>query len=481
MTTPNTPIRAVIYTRISHDAEGRELGVTRQREDCLARIERAGYKLATEATGSNGGEYRDNDRGASTRSRKPRPAFDAMLAAVRNGEADVIVAYSMSRITRRMSEWLILLDLIRETGVRIETIVSGTADVNTADGRAVLLTIATWDQAEAERTAERIARAHRQRADSGRPNWTRRPFGHNLDGTECEAEAAAIRAAARMIIEERATLYAVAKAWNDADIRTARGARWTIASVGDLLRAPRIAGLLPDGRPGKFAAILTPDRWRSMCAILAERGRAVAVKGGAGRLAANLLSGIAECYRCDGRISAITIRGARRYVCAGGHVQVPADAADAYVARWVAAGRKVGKLGKGGAFAPLRGAETVETAPLYAERDRLNAQIAEAADAIRAGQAVAILAPILADLERQRDAVVERIAAAEAEAERARSLPALLAEWDSMTIDGRREILRDMVARGVIFQLRPFVEGEPDERIMIIDTTDTAADLDHAA
>jgi site-specific DNA recombinase len=107
-----TPLRAVIYTRISSDAEGRELGVTRQLDDCTAYVERQGW--------TNVREYRDNDRGASTRSRKARPEYAAMLAAVAAREADVIIAYSASRITRRMADWLDLIKLVERTGVKIE-------------------------------------------------------------------------------------------------------------------------------------------------------------------------------------------------------------------------------------------------------------------------------------------------------------------------------------------------------------------------
>jgi DNA invertase Pin-like site-specific DNA recombinase len=89
----------VVDTRVSADKEGRELGVTRQSEDACDHIARRGYTLAEDAPGAVAGENRDNDRGASTRSRKTRPAFAAMLDAVRGGHVDVIVASSMSRIT----------------------------------------------------------------------------------------------------------------------------------------------------------------------------------------------------------------------------------------------------------------------------------------------------------------------------------------------------------------------------------------------
>jgi site-specific DNA recombinase len=244
-------MRAMIYTRISSDSEGRELGVTRQLEDCTALAERHGWTIVR--------EYRDNDRGASTRSRKPRPEYAAMLDAVRAGEADLIIAYSASRITRRMADWLDLIKLVERTGVKIETVVSGKVDVNTADGRMMLQIMASIDQGEAERTAERIARAHRQRQDEGRPNWTRRPFGHEVDGTEREAEATAIRTAAGMIIDERATLYAIMKKWNTDGLSAVSGAAWSIDTVSRLLRAPRIAGLMPNGTPSpKIAEILAP-------------------------------------------------------------------------------------------------------------------------------------------------------------------------------------------------------------------------------
>ena len=251
---------------------------------------------------------------------------------------------------------------------------------------------------------------------------------------------------------------------------TASGAQWTIGSMGDLLRAPRLAAIMPDGRPGTWAAILTPDRHRAMCAVMDARGRAYI---GSGRLALNLMSGIATCYQCGAGARVTRSGGRRRYICQVGHVAVPADALDAYVAGWVAAGRKVGRLGKGGTYAPIRAAETVDTAPLVAERDRLTADLAALADALRAGKnSAATLLPLIGDLERQRDAVTARLDAADAE--RAASLDHLMAEWDGLTVEGQRGILRDLITAGWIFQLRPYVENEADARILILDPTPDA-------
>ena len=85
------PRRAVIYCRISNDPEGRELGVKRQEVDCRALADRLGLTVIR--------VYVENDVSASTLSSKPRPQYAAMLAAIDAGEADVILAYSNSRLT----------------------------------------------------------------------------------------------------------------------------------------------------------------------------------------------------------------------------------------------------------------------------------------------------------------------------------------------------------------------------------------------
>src|SRR5690606_13244546 len=114
--------RAAIYCRISRDAEQEGLGVARQEEDCRALVARHGWTLVEPP-------YVDNDISASTLSRKARPAYEAMLAAVRAGEVDVIVAYSNSRLTRRPLELEDLITVHDQHGAVIHTVVSGNDDL----------------------------------------------------------------------------------------------------------------------------------------------------------------------------------------------------------------------------------------------------------------------------------------------------------------------------------------------------------------
>lgn len=61
--------------------------------------------------------YVDNDRAAPSLSKKARPEYEAMVKAAMNGEFDTIIAYSMSRVTRRPKELETLIELATKHGV----------------------------------------------------------------------------------------------------------------------------------------------------------------------------------------------------------------------------------------------------------------------------------------------------------------------------------------------------------------------------
>jgi site-specific DNA recombinase len=180
-------LRAAVYSRISRDAEEDGKGVERQEEDCLALIEKRGWTLTR--------IYRDNDVSAAGKA-KERPEYEAMLAAVDAGEVDVLVAYSNSRLSRRPAEWLELIARASTGKMEIQTVSSGKHDLTTADGRAVAMTIAVWDAAEAERVAERTTRQKAQRAADGLPQGGRyRVFGYSRKWELIDAEAALVKEA----------------------------------------------------------------------------------------------------------------------------------------------------------------------------------------------------------------------------------------------------------------------------------------------
>jgi hypothetical protein len=103
----------------------------------------------------------------------------------------------------------------------------------------ILAAVAT---AEVERKAERQVLANDERIAEGRPQWIRRPFGYNMDGTLHPEESTAVAKAYRDVLRGKA-LSAVAAEWNAAGYRTSAPSAEDARS-----RAPRKRGYDPSGR-----------------------------------------------------------------------------------------------------------------------------------------------------------------------------------------------------------------------------------------
>lgn len=280
MPPPQRPPRVVIYTRISDDSRDgaeRGLGVRRQLEDCLARVEREGWEVVETFT--------ENDVGASSKSRKPRPLYKRMIELAEAGEVDIILSYSASRLTRRPLELEQLIALHERKGVLLRTIVSGDTNLATADGRAVARTIAAWDAAEAERISERVARAARQRREEGKFHGGNSPYGYrNLGDGRLGIDpdhAAVVNEAARRVLSGE-SLYGICQDLNRRGIKTGLGPRtpagmgWHGRTLKRVLTTPAIVGCMlnDDGELRQVAeAILERATWERVNEVLYEPSR----------------------------------------------------------------------------------------------------------------------------------------------------------------------------------------------------------------
>ncbi|NHU85898.1 recombinase family protein [Kocuria sp. JC486] len=176
---------AVVYTRISRDASGDGEGVDRQEHLCRELANRLQLDVVA--------VYSDNDIGASERTskKKVRTGFNEMISAAHRKEFAHILAYSNSRLTRRMCELEDLIQLHEQTCVLIRTVVSGEDDLSTGDGRMVARIKASVDAAESDRISERQQAALLHNAQAGKPKLQhQRPFGWKKDGVTLEPEEA---------------------------------------------------------------------------------------------------------------------------------------------------------------------------------------------------------------------------------------------------------------------------------------------------
>lgn len=319
--------RAAIYVRISSDPEGKKFGIRRQEEDCRALAKRLGITDVT--------VYPDNDRSASTRTKKKREQYDAMMKAARDGSFDYILAYSNSRLTRRPLEAEQLIQLYESHGVLIKTVVSGEDDLSTADGRMTARIRASIDAAEAERAAERVERAAKQRAQQGRPNGGTRPYGWSAEDRrklDPQEHGVIVEIADRALRGE--SLRSIAADLNEREIPTVKGAAWSPTAVRGILTNPRLVSIRMYGEdevgPADWEPALPRETFDRLLLLLTDKDRRIAMSN----KVRNLLTGIALCGECGHPVaSKVQVKSGgkrtKRYYCASCSLyrtQAPIDA-----------------------------------------------------------------------------------------------------------------------------------------------------------
>jgi DNA invertase Pin-like site-specific DNA recombinase len=282
------PKAAAVYCRISADKRGEGLGVARQEGLCRRLAGEKGWPVAE--------VYVDNDVSAYTR--RPRPAFNRMLADLEAGRRDAVICVDQDRLTRRPVELEGFIDLAERLGVGLAN-VSGEIDLSTADGRLRARLLGVVARQESEKKSERVTREAEQAARRGVPRGSQRPFGWQQDKTTLNpAEAGLVREAVGRVLAGE-TVPAVAADWNRRGIRTPQGARygWAGATLKAILRSPRLCGLrtyrgqvVADGR---WEAIVDRQTWETLQARLPKGSPP-------GRPGGRLLTGVARCGRCGG-------------------------------------------------------------------------------------------------------------------------------------------------------------------------------------
>ncbi|GAA0985538.1 Resolvase YneB [Nocardioides aquaticus] len=451
--------RAAIYCRISRDAEQDGLGVARQEEDCRAIVEREGWSLVEPP-------FVDNDISASSLSKKPRPQYEAMLDAVRAGQVDVIVAYSNSRLTRRPAQWIELIVLANQGKMQIQTVASGSHDLTTADGRAVAITVAAWDAAEAERTGERLQRKFLEKAQAGSVNQGTRPFGWAEDKRRLHPkEGRLLRAAVEDVIDG-VPLREVARRWNAAGVTTTRGKEWNHTAVRQVLRNPRLAGWRThqggharDAGGERVRGVWTPmvDQATFDALQAALDGRAPRTRRGAQK---TLLSGVARCGECGARMHGYRTPAGHAYACkvegSGHSVTIAGRQTDALVTAVVAGRLRTGDL-TGATAAPAAW-------PGEARLAAIPGQVKELMTAFQGGVlSAAVVFPQVQALEAEQGRLeAERPAAAP------RPVTASPDDFPDLDLDRRRAVVDTVVEAVVVARAPSRGTRFSDDRLQVV-------------
>lgn len=321
--------RAAIYCRISDDQEGTGKGVARQQEDCVVHAERIGWTVA--------GVYTDND--VSAYRGKRRPEYERMLADLRAGTVDGVIAWHPDRLHRQPRELEHFMDVVDAAGAPVSTVLAGDLDLSTADGRMHARITGAVARHESEHKSERIRRKAVELARAGKVSGGgTRPFGYEADRrTLCEPEADLIRAAAAEVLAG-GTLWGICNRWNDQGVATVTGTSWKPQILRGILTRGRIAGWR--AHKGELVAEAEWPAIISRADLERLRARLLDPSRQTNRRSTRYLltGGIARCGLCHSPLIARGRGGGTRgYTCATQHggcgkVRVAAEPFEDYVA-----------------------------------------------------------------------------------------------------------------------------------------------------
>lgn len=312
---------------------------------------------------------------------KARPGYVELLALVDAREVDVVVAWHINRLMRKLSELETLIVRCEAASVRVAT-VSGDLDLSTDAGRLVGRILSSVAQGEVERKSARQKRAALQAAESGQPP-ARRAFGFT-NGDQHPGEAPAVAELYGKVLAGM-NLVAATTWLNAGGHHTTTGRSWDRSSVRKMLLNPRNAGLRAHRgqvvAAGTWSPIVTEEVWRATVEKITDPSRR--------RNPANarrwLGGGVYTCH-CGARLRVnYSHHGTRVYQCqAHAHLSRGADPIDDLVERVIVARLRRPDL------AGLLATEAPDVAPLREEaqtlRLRLDQVAADYADGLVSGR-----------------------------------------------------------------------------------------------
>ncbi len=274
-------IRCAIYTRKSTE-EGLDQefnSLDAQREACAAYVlsqKHEGWSLLP--------DYYDD--GGYSGGNMDRPGLKQLLADVEAGKVDVIVVYKVDRLTRALSDFSKIVDVLDAAGASFVSVTQA-FNTTTSMGRLTLNVLLSFAQFErevmGERVRDKIAASKRKGIWMGGPV----PLGYDVVDRKLvinEAEAETVRHIFRRYLElgsVRELMAALAREDVRSKVQTMRdgskrgGCHFVRGPLYCLLKNPIYVGRIQHHEavyPGQHEALMPVELWDRVQALLRENG-----------------------------------------------------------------------------------------------------------------------------------------------------------------------------------------------------------------
>lgn len=326
------------YLRVSSDRSGRQRSPEEQHQDNVRDADNAGIELAS--------QYREPDAVSASRfGSKARAAFDALVSDLECGRfgADVLILWESSRGSRKVGEWVRLIEAceIAEVNIRVTTHGREYDPTNPRDRRS-LLEDAVDSEYETGKMSLRIRRASAARAEAGMPH-TRVKYGYTrrydertrvMISQEPDPEEAQVIEELFARLEQGHAFTAIANDYKNRGIRGRLGSLLSPQYLRKLATDKTYIGIR--SYRGKefnavWPALISDEQFWNVQKIISKN------KTDATRpsRAHYLLSRIAVCDVCDEPLTISTRFDDPRYQCKSGHVAILQEQLDEFVSESV--------------------------------------------------------------------------------------------------------------------------------------------------
>jgi site-specific DNA recombinase len=305
--------RAFVYCRVSTEEQSQDdhYSLALQEERCRDYAKSKSWRVAK--VRKDVGSGRNGDR----------PGFQELLQDVSAGAIDVVIVYRLDRLSRNVRDVYDFLERTRQADVGFVS-TSEAFDTTCAMGRAMLGVAAVFSQLTREMIGENTRDGMAKRARSGKYTGStgNPPYGYSYSTAEGKllvdpAEAEVVRRVFDLYGHRKWGYMKIAQHLNQEGVPPRmKGAQWSPRRLAAMLRSPVYIGKLPyQGNvfDGEHEPIIDPGLFGEVQALLASRQHLPPRT----QQSRHLLSGIARCGQCGGRLSAhwILYRGksTRRY------------------------------------------------------------------------------------------------------------------------------------------------------------------------
>lgn len=307
-------LRAVLYLRQS---TAREESISMELQETAGRdyAKRQGYNVVAV----------EQDPGISGRT-WDRPGVQRAMSMIETKQADVIVLWKWSRLSRARLDWAVAIDKVESAGGRIES-ATEPVDVDTSTGRLARGMLAEFAAFESERIGDTWKEAHRRRVAQGLTPTGTDHFGYDYDSAEGYTpnpeEASVLQECYRLYLAGQ-SFRNIVKYLNTTGLQPksrggGSGRGWCATVVIRLMDSPFAAGYIRyrgENHPGRHEPLLTSEQWEAYTVRRAQR------KGT--REPANqeaIYRGLLFCGTCGHRMHLhARVGGKLNYSCAGSGV-----------------------------------------------------------------------------------------------------------------------------------------------------------------